>query len=67
MTRDGKFHAMGLVVDTFDEAFDRCIEKTNAPLDSFCTLIAWEDEPVGNFMASFYIAGTKEFLRQCLS
>ena len=67
-TRDGRFHAMGLVVDTFDEAFDRCLEKTKAAADDWCTLVTFENYPLGykNLEASMYIPGNREFLRQCL-
>ena len=72
ITKDGKFHAMGLVVDTFDEAFDRCLEKTKASPDAWCTLILFEDEHFEDYRGSgwwnvsFYIPGNREFLRLAL-
>lgn len=67
-TRDGRFHAMGLVVDTFDEAFDRCLEKTRAAPDEWCTLVIFEKQPLGykNLEASMYVPGSREFLRQLI-
>lgn len=75
ITRDGKFHAMGLVVNTFDEAFDRCLEKTKASPDDWCTLVLFEDVPFKDprekedkeYSLSFYLPGNREFLRQALS
>ena len=76
ITHDGRFHAMGSVVSTFDEAFDRCIEKTKAAPDAWCTLVLFEDEPfidprdkekTRHWNVSFYLPGSREYLRQALS
>ena len=68
-TLDGRFHAMGLVVDTFDEAFDRCLEKTKAAPDDWCTLVVFENNPLDykDLSASMYIPGNREFLRQIIA
>lgn len=68
ITSGGKFHAMGLVVDTFDQAFDRCLEKTKAAPDEWCTLIIAEDVPTPLrdkiVDMSMYVAGGREYLKQ---
>lgn len=60
---------MGRVVDTFDEAFDRCLEKTNASPDAWCTFVIFEDQPLGykDLDASMYVPGNREFLRQLIT
>lgn len=75
LTSDGRFHAMGLVVDTFDEAFSRCLEKTKASPDDWCTLVLFEnvsfkdckEKEDREYSLSFYLPGNREYLRQCIA
>ena len=53
-THDGKYWAMGLVVDTLEEAFERCDRKGKS-MNYFLSFGAFE------------VCGTKEYVQQWIT
>lgn len=60
--RDGRFHAMRLIVNTFDEAVDRCTKKGQGNY-----FLDWPGETVLSMKATAGVCGTPQYLRQYLS
>ena len=58
ITRDGRFHAMGLVVNTFDEAVERCEKKGYGNY-----FLIWPVERIGKWITQGEVCGTPEYLR----
>jgi len=58
-TRDGKFWAMGLVVDTLDEALERC-ERKGKSNNVFLVL---EPTVVNGLKSEHEIPGSPEYIR----
>lgn len=59
ITSDKRYHAAGLVVDTLDEAFDRCDKKSKQNLNVYSLGVSGDDETWE------YFFGTRHFLREC--
>ena len=62
ITRDGRFHAMGLVVNTFQEAVERCTLKG---IGNY--FLIWPEEKLENYTTQFEVCGTPEYLEQFLN
>lgn len=62
VTRDGRFHSMGLVVQTFDQAIERCTVKG---IGNY--FLEWPPEDVktskGVLEATAGVCGTPEYLK----
>lgn len=63
ITHDNRFHAMGLVVDTFDEAVERCGAKGTGGY-----FLVWPPEPFTDDLdGTFEVCGTPKYLKQFLA
>lgn len=61
-TRDGRYWAMGVVVETVDEALERCTIK--APGKNIH--VEWPEEPIGKFLTISGVCGSPEYVKDFL-
>lgn len=59
ITKDGRFHAFGLVVNTFDEAVERCTQKGHGNY-----FLEWPSKTVLGMEAIGGVCGSPEYLRK---